>query len=67
LVQVQHVSAMIESAPAIDAPLHATAHFLWMLARHFERQESSHLNLLWPQAGRVHAVNKTARNHQRCG
>jgi hypothetical protein len=50
-----------ESIPAHDAPLQATDYFLWALQRHFERQESRFLELLWPQVGLVHAVDDTRR------
>mgnify|MGYP000986520845 CR=1 FL=1 len=48
-----------ESSPAVEAALQATDYFLWALQRHYERQESRYLELLWPQVGLVHAVDET--------
>lgn len=50
-----------QSSPARDVPLQAADYFLWALQRHFERQESRYIEMLWPKVGLVHAVDETDR------
>lgn len=48
-----------QSSPRYEVPLQATDYFLWALQRHFEREESRYIEMLWPQVGVVHAVDET--------
>ena len=48
-----------QSSPSRDVPLQAADYFLWALQRHFERQESRYIELVWPKVGLVHAVDET--------
>lgn len=48
-----------ESSPARDVPLQAADYFLWALQRHYERQESRYLDMVWPKVGLVQAVDET--------
>ena len=50
-----------ESSPSADTALQATDYFLWALQRHFERNESRYLEILWPQVALVHAVDQIQR------
>lgn len=49
------------STPLHDPALQAVDYFLWALQRHYERQESRFLELVWPKVGLVHAVDETHR------
>jgi hypothetical protein len=48
-----------ELSPARDVPLQAADYFLWALQRHYERQESRYLDMVWPKVGLVQAVDET--------
>ena len=56
---VRSLLTVRQSMSALEPPLQAADYFLWALQRHYERNESRFLQLIWPQVGLVHAVDET--------
>jgi hypothetical protein len=40
-----------------DACLQACDYFLWALQRHYERDESRYIELMWPKVGEIHGLD----------
>ncbi len=49
-----------QAAAAHEPALQAADYFLWALQRHYEKDESRFVDLIWPKVGLVHAIDETA-------
>lgn len=52
---------VIASTPKRSAGLQAVDYFLWALQRHYERNESRYVELIWPKVVEVHDMDRIER------
>lgn len=53
-------SNIISSTPANTVGLQAVDYYLWALQRFYERREDRFLELIWPQVGEIHDLDRLA-------
>jgi hypothetical protein len=52
------VNAVISSTPAKSIGLQAVDYYLWALQRFYQRREARFLELIWPQVGEIHDLDR---------
>lgn len=52
------VNDVVSSTPANSAGLQAVDYYLWALQRFYERREERFLELIWPQVGEIHDLDR---------